>query len=639
MFCEKCGTQLQPSEKFCPNCGAPAPVSAVPPVQGTSGGQQGGGQPDLHTMAQSAEKIAAAGVEGAKKMTAAGIEGAKNLTAAGIEGAKNLAQKGKDLAESAGAGKKFPKKALIGIGGAVVGVAVLGVVAAAAAPALRRTFSSPESYYRYVETQAGKELAENLGTVYGRMLERSKNLFNTSAEFSLSVEIGDAGQDLLSLAGLAGVDLSFLESVGVSGGVDLHENLLGAELAATLNKDKLISVRGLMDVAEGTAYAQVPELADTYLGAELEDYEEFADLWEDARDDVDSVLEALPSQAKIEKLITRYLSVALEAVEDVEKEKDTIKAEGVEQKVTALTVSLDADTVADMLDAVLAEAEDDEDLEDLIVNLAEAAGADGDDAFDGFLEELEYLQDDVAEYGEDIEMVVYVDGEGEIVGRELSVEEGDLIFLMPQKGKDFGFELSLEADRQSVSLVGSGKRSGDRIDGEFSLEYNGAALVEMTADGLDLAAMKQGLPNGKLTVGLGGGVNKVLGLAGMTDYGFAADFVKDIKVTLDMESSDNSQSLQVMAVEGKESIGGLKLTASLKGASSLNAPSEKSVVFVEDERDLEDWMEEIDWEKFVDHLSSTDLPRSITRPLEGMVEYLEDGDIEGLLYDYLYYYY
>lgn len=585
MFCDKCGTQLQDFVKFCPKCGAPVPVS---------------------------EDVAPAEMNQAASQSAA------------TQG-------------------KQPKKMMpFLIAGAAIAVVLIVVVANAAniGNFFRRTFSSPEKYYQYVEGKEAEELASIVGDWYKLYFLDRKDDMNSASNAAVEVELDEAGQELLELAGLGGVDLSWLKSASLSGELAINGERFNLNLTSALNKTSVLSFFMTVDLGEGEAYLQIPELTDKYIGMDLEDtmgytYDELSDSWKDLMESYEDFFDSLTGQAELEKLFDKYLKIALGCVEDVNKETRTLEVEGVEQKCTALEVTIDSRTLADMLGAILEEAEDDQALKKLIVDLTEVVDEDDDDIYDDFMDELEYLQNSLnsSQGGEKMVMTVYVGSKGNVVGREIEIDGDTFSMLMPQKGKSFGYELSLTEGRQSISLTGSGKRSGDKIDGDFRLRYTGATILEITTDDLDLATLKKGQLNGSMEVSIGSGIGTVVGTVP------GASMIQDMRFSLTAKSSDKSSEYKFGLIYDDDSLGYITVSGGSKRSSGINIPNEKDVYFMEDVQNLVYWAQEINWDRFVANLEKANLPRSATRAVESFGQALQDGGLEDMLSYLLWNYY
>lgn len=623
MFCEKCGSQLLDSDKFCPKCGAPVSTEKN---SGSSEGTKQDAQAPAHGTEPTGQ-LEPAGQGAADK--ASGLAAAKELAKAGLEGAKKLTGNSKAV------------YAIIAV--AAVLLLVIIVNFASINNMIRSAISSPEKYYQYVEKKNAEELSSVMGDIYRLYVLDATDTSGRTYNTSLSLELGESGQELLQLAGLAGVDLSWFNSATLNAGLTVKDDKIGMELSALANKDNILSFVMAMDIMGGEAFFQIPEATNTYIGLDLKKVMGSSQLrnmqnqWEEMMESLEESHGALPSKAKLEKQLKKYMGIALDCVEDVNKKSRTLKVEGVDQNCILLNVTIDVDTLEDIFEAILEEAEDDGDLEELFIDLGDAIGVDGRDAYDELLEDLEYYTDNMRRYygNFEIEMSVYVDGKGKVVGREIKLGDATVSMLMPQKGSKFGYEFSIEDRRDTLSLTGSGKRSGDKIDGDFRLRYNGTPILDITTDDLDLKSLKRGQLNGDLEIGMGSGIGTVLGYRGLS-------IVQDMRFGLAAKTSDDSFRYRLSIVDDDEDMGAVTVSAERKNASSVKIPSDRNVVFVEDERDFEEWADSIDWDKLISNLEKTDLPRSVTRTIEKIGNAMEKGrldDVEDILDDALWYWY
>lgn len=642
MFCEKCGTQLQDSDKFCPMCGTPVPSGTTTSGNNMSDAQNGqtqansGGTSGLSSSDSPAAGKGIAGFEQSKKLAEAGLESAKKLTEAGIEGAKKLTEKGMEIAKSADKGDDSKKKMIIPVAIAAAAAVVVLLVVVANFSRLNnfvhRTFSSPEKYYQFVEKKNVDELSSVISDIYNLYFLNQKDAFDSTYSAGLSLQLGKSGQDLLELAGVAGVDLSWFESASFNGGFTVKGDRVGVNLSTAMNKNDILSLVMAMDIEEGELFLQIPEMTDTYIGFDAKEFmtsseiNEMLDEWEEAKEKFNDTFDALPSKGKLEKLLKKYTRIALGCVDDVDKKSRNLKVEGVEQSCTLLKITLDADTLEDVLKAILDEAEGDKDLEDLFIDIGDALGENGGHMYDDLIDSLQDIQKNIRYLsGSKLVMSVYVDGKGNVVGREIEIDGTTVALLMPQKGSKFGYEFSVKDRRNNIALTGSGKRSGDKIDGEFRLRYAGTSILDITTDNLDLKTLKRGQLNGKLEVGVGSGIGTVLGsVSGLS-------ILQDMKIGITAKTSADSYSYSISLVHDGDDLGTVAVSAERKRASNIKIPSGKNVVFVEEERDLEDWVETVNWDKVVNRLEKAGLPRSVTRAVDDFGDAIEDDGLDDVL--------
>ncbi len=630
MFCKKCGSEINDGAAFCPKCGA-----TLKTANQTVPEQKNQPIPPIMSMPGINAGNTAQGTSGGSGSKMDGT--AKAVT----DALGNVAEKGKAfLGKIGGSGSD-------GQNGSTKKVLLIACIAAAAVLVLlvangarinnflHRTFSSPEKYYQFVEKKTVEELAEHAGYWYDSYVLDSLNFYNKSVEGELALELGEDGQEFVGLLGLAGVDVSWLESMVIGVDTAVKDDTVAVGSFLSLNGSDILSGNLKMDMKKGVAYFQIPELNKTYLGIDMaeEGYGSYdSDLLAEFQEVNRKMLRAYPDQAKVEKLLKRYMLLALECVDDVSKSKEVLKVEGIEQKCTVLKVTLDADTLQDMAEAVLTEMRDDKEIKAIMKSVLEASSeavdenVDFDDAYEEFqdmiddmLDELEYLS-----YLEsDVVMKVYVDGKGEIKGRSIDLGYASVRSLMPEKGNKFGYEFSGEVYGMTVKLTGSGKTSGDKISGDFQVKYNGASLIEIVTKKLDIEELKDGRMNGRIEVKAASKIGSIIGsVPGLS-------IIEEMQINMDFESSKNASSCKIGFVYEDQDIGSLAVSIKTGNGSKATIPSGNNTIMMEDEDDLERWLEGVKLNNLINSLKKADIPSKITDSLDG-VEDLED------LYDALY---
>ncbi len=614
MFCKKCGTSIGEGERFCPNCGEP--VSSVNAAKA----------PNIPNMPAG----------GAQNQAIPPITYRPDENNTAQEDKKNY--------------KKWP----IFVGVAAAAVVVIAVVLLNFARInnfVHKTFSSPEKYYQYVETKATKEMAENTAACYETMILNSLNFYDKSVEGELKAELDEEGQELLGLLGLAGIDVSWIENVSVRGGSSIKGNTVFAEGGLNLNDTDVLTGKVILDAEKECLYAQIPELNKKYLGinaGEDEDFEEMLEMFPQMQQSNKESIDAMPDRRDMEKLINRYASIALSCVDDVSKEKDVLSVDDVSQKCTKLKITIDTETFCDMMEAVLEEMKDDKDIKKIVIEAAKAndentkmllgESVDAEEVYEMFQEEIEYYLedlDDIRDYDADekIVMQVYVDSKGQIKGRTIKFGDLKISVLAPAKGGKIGYELSVKEDGESIELSGMGKKSGDTVTGDFDLKYNGTALINITTKKLNVEDMKKGLLNGQITVRASSTIGRVLGtVSGLS-------ILEDISMTMDFSSSEKQYSCKVRIDYDDKAVASISAFVKSGKGTEASVPGKDSVVMIDDYEDtdaLEEWLEELDLNKFVSNLDKAGVPDEYTDELEEIADSMDD--FENFL-EYMYYYY
>ena len=305
MFCNKCGLPLKDNETVCPNCGTE--------------------------------------VKKEEMITKNNQNEADNVTAQ--ENAPAPAKK-----------KKVRIGLLAGIGVCVAAVLLLVLNFSAITHTVRRTITSPASYYRYVEKQNTIKAAQNLVTsAYAQSPEDWGDFY---ANTTTTIELNDYVLNLVSaLTGLD--DLDWLQYIGLNASVNMQNDRMQTDMAlmlgeeAMLSASPLISMSMLHDAPGEMIYMQVPELSSHYIGMKAENVEEEAPSMQD-------MYEILPNAQEINTLVERYFRIFFSHIEQVEKSKEVLQTEGLTKEVYALSAVIDAEALKTALLEIIAEAKQDE---------------------------------------------------------------------------------------------------------------------------------------------------------------------------------------------------------------------------------------------------------------------------------------
>lgn len=585
MFCEKCGSPIEEGSKFCEKCGSRVEPAAT---EGTAETQE------LKEAVQE-PKVAENVGETKEPKVAEEVE---------------AVQESKTEASKSEKPKKGGKKFII-IGAVAVVVLVLLFSSSSLAHFFMSNFASPEKYYQYIAKQQAEEVIDTYMVYYENYVLDLLSITDKSMEADVTVELGEDMQDLL---GYAGVDLSWLDNVTL--GVNANAKNLGISggLELAVNKTDVLSVNAIMDCNEEEVYLQIPELNKTYLGASFSDLGiEFDDeYWEM----FESISKYMPASKDLDKLLTKYAEIALECIEDVEKDKETLKAEGISQKCTALEVTIDSDTLQDMLEAVLEEMSEDKDLEDLVKKTLEVseefdADLDVDDAYDEFLDLIDEMLDDIDDVDmgdEEIVMTLYVNSKGEVIGSEMEMTGMTVSYAMPKQGSKFGFEYVIEYsdyyDEVKISIEGSGKESGSKLSGEFEVKVDTYSVLDVVVEDYDVDKAKKGELVGSFTISPSKSLETLLSAMGTSSYysSYIASMLEDYSVTIDSDMDADGGSMAISVNDGKDML--VKLSVNMKEGkgSKISTPSSKNVLDLTDSDDLEDWIDDIDWDSLLDKL-------------------------------------
>ncbi len=655
MFCGECGSPLNDTDKFCAKCGAkvelPPATEAVPEETPAAETLAGAAPSEAVSEETPVEETPA----GAAPSEAVSAETPTEETPAEAPVKEYLAPAVPEEPVKKPRREKKPKKekepgekkklsagkiVFLSIGIVLVLLLVLVVLNASSLDNfVHKNFSSPEKYYQWVEKQTAKKWAASISGAFDVGAADTANAGNTSASGELSFELGDGASALLDMAGLTGVNLAWLEQAGITIDTVSDDNRVDGSIGLSINKSNVLSCKVVMDMEEPLVYFQVPELAAKWMGFREDALEDLLGLdsyyWDsllEAQEMNASLISAYPDAATVEKLAEKYLNLAFGCMDDVKKDSKTLKAGGVSQKCTSLKVTIDEDTLEELSGKIMDEMEEDKELREMFDAMAEAydQDMDADDLYEDFLDMMNDALDELAytvSYG-DIIMTVWVDDKGVIRGRSIECEDSydsvKVQILTPDKGAAFGYEMLVEADEESILIDGSGKKSGNSMNGEFQLEYDGNSLLELVVKDFDTESASRGLINGTFEIVPADGIRDAL------DNAMGASLLKDLQFTLVSRMEAQSVSVEIEVKYDKDYLGKIIMNYSSGEGEEVSFPSDADVLYIESESDLTDWIWEIDYEGFLSQLQNANLPSYIIDALE---------DPEGLLYDLMWYFY
>ena len=422
MKCSKCGSDLRPGAKFCPQCGTVVEAAGA---------------------AEDRERTAAPEAGTAGPQAAASVGGA------------------------APTGGKRRGLGLI-VMAAVVVVALVAVIAVAAGA----LFSSPQDKVEKAfdkTASAYAELDEAMGLPDLTQLAEQQSMTQR-----LSLELASINEQL------TGMDLSALKGLGlrVDTDYDLPARKLAAEVAAYWGTDELISAWLLLE--DNGLYLSVPQIADdvygvdtTTMGADLaaltgEDMVEtlgfnFFDL-------IDLATPAPETTQEMEQALDQAARDLLEAMEVEKAGSETIDVNGKNIKANAFDILIPQEAMEDYADALL-DAAQTVDYMDLYEELLEAMGMPkelidsamssmgGDPYREMFRQTSDGIGAVLDELG-DLELTAYLsDGHlAALVYDDHGLEVGLYLGGGERYVDDLSLEISVDGDR--ILLESSGDHSG-----------------------------------------------------------------------------------------------------------------------------------------------------------------------------------
>ncbi len=540
---------------------------------------------------------------------------------------------------------KWVSKAVLAV--FVVAVAVLAANGAKLANSYHRNFSTPEEYYRWVERKTIRKSAGILAEHYeNRLLEYLHRYdSHTSSEFRL--ELGDAGRAMMERAGM---EPWFWESA-LTWDSTCKDSVLQNFLELEMGGQKLLTLDAIIDIRDEAVYLSFPGLTKTYLAVDtgerrfVEGFESVFGMEPAEYIGTLELLEAFynqcPDKKQVEALANRYLELLLNNIDDVRiRTGKTVRVGSVAQTCTTLEIYLDKNDIQDILSEFLGELQEDPEIEDLLIqlyNMADELGLDlgsyrdADKFYEAFQDRIEVFLDDMdyyITYHNELDMTVYVDDKGQIIGRSLefpnSWEEVSISYMHPRRGSRFGYRGSITADGVEWSLSGSGKYSWNKIDGSFTTKYDGSGIIDIEVQDFNTKSLKEGYLNGSFTVSASSDLIRSV------DLEFIRSYLSDTKLVFDISTKKSSQKCSIELIEGKESWGTLTFSAKSGAGKKISVPSTKKAIFVDNSQALEDWWNTLEWDGLIKKMDKAGAPSEALDAVEQLKEMDMDEIMEEL---------
>ncbi len=588
MFCEKCGKPIEEGAAFCTGCGTP-----VKPAEAVEEAAVVESTPVEETVVE--ESVEQAPVEETAVEAATGE--AQGFVVTPPADAQETVFND-PTAEENPKKKKLGKKFWIWLSSAVVAIGLILAIIfnfSWIKGNFIKWFGSDADYYKFVEEQNISSATDDVFDLYAKLYDALTG-GKVGSSGSLEFMVGD-GADIISEK--IGFDLSDFDGMKIDWNLASNDSKYNIELGFGQDGKDVISAQALADLNKGEAFVKVPQIGNEYLYADISDVLG-SDGYNAYKDVTKNIKDILPEPKKLEKFVNRYIDTALDAIpkDDVKHEGKKVTVNGVTQKLTKITVKIDENTVCKMLEAVMKEAIDDkvlkEYLEDAFSNISEFVGADDIDVWDELTDALEEGLDelDPDKIGEfDIELVTYVNGSHEIVGREISVNDEEIMyFVTVQKGKN----VATVFETGDIVMEGKFTESGKGLNGKMSVEVqNGEEAMEVATFTYENVNQKKQTgkfiiePSQELMTQFASEFSSEL-----SELGVSADQISAfLKPALVVELGKDTTAI---SIENNGSlVFGFKLTAKSQDKVKINMPSKDDAIDVTDSDALQEWASDL----------------------------------------------
>jgi len=209
---------------------------------------------------------------------------------------------------------------------------------------------------------------------------------------------------------------------------------------------------------------------------------------------------------------------------------------------------------------------------------------------------------------------VWVNNAGDIIGMEIELEEGKFSFLAPENGKKNALEIKLEAAGTKIVFSGSGVKSGDKLNGKYTLKAMNMNIVEIALIDYDTKTAENGYLNGAIEITPAKDIVSMI-TSGMDD---APDSIKSIlsselKLRLDFQSSEKTVNFGISLLSDNKSLIKLSMNTEAKQKTSIKLPS--NAVDAEDIENPEDILSVSGTAGFFEKFVEAGVPRDLVDSL------------------------
>jgi hypothetical protein len=324
---------------------------------------------------------------------------------------------------------------------------------------------SPDEYYAYVEKKSMEasieKLTPSLNVNQDIAYEMSMDVTydRETVDSLLQTALGTGIGDIESMIGIPLERLS-MDGIVASKNGDMYESF-----GLSLNQVDIVTFEILMNTLNQEFFMRIPELSPAYLRQSL-DTGEF---------DSEKYTEQLKllTPERTADFLKRYTNIIADNMNEVELSKnEEVSVDALTANCTKLSITVDNESLYDITSAILKEAKEDEYIYDLLP-LFEVSESEFKDAVDEAQDSLKDSLESEMSDDSSLEMNVYVNDRGEIIGRDFEVEEdGNSLgsFGYMNLGKNNSNEFSLYYEDMDGNKILEGNGTQTKKDGAYTGE-------------------------------------------------------------------------------------------------------------------------------------------------------------------------
>lgn len=449
---------------------------------------------------------------------------------------------------------------------------------------------SSSEYYAYIEQKNLDTQIDTFTKYYGKSLDYYKD--GLSTENNLTFTISPEFAMMMGLTEIKPISAQFESST--------KKGLSNFSGALSYDNKALASLEMLFDMNTYDYYFKVPELSSAYLLMSIKNIMEAETIvdtefdYTEYMNNISALLDGgLLSEETLNIMLKKYSSDVYHNIKTVEIEKNAeVTASNITSSYHKIAVTMTDKDLYNIAMAVLEDAKADKDLVKILVALQVLAENEYNEAIETAINDLKANEATLTNEPM-LSMILYVDGNGNIMGREFNaIDDSNTSFgyTTTKNGTDIGFDVWFKENDTNVFQItadGTTNKDGFTGDSVIAVNYYDEFYGETTATKLNVALenvkMENNYLDGKFTL--------------------TADALLGMEIVAEFKAADKQQDMNLKMMAGGVETMGFQLTSKEVPFKEVKMPSSDEQVF-DMTNEMESYMGTADLEGFMTNIQN-----------------------------------
>ena len=486
--------------------------------------------------------------------------------------------------------------------------------------------------YKEAEKEALNRLTKALPESWDEYLSQYEKGVNGS-QCNITLKVEDTGRALVG-ALMGGTDVSWLQNIRLDSNVSIKDGVEAVVSSVLLNDSQICDFNVFVDLANLMQYIQIPELSEAYITAPISsdtedtsaEAQEFLSTYMTALSDISSML---PDSKTVTTLLDRYGNLIIDNVEEGASVEESLSVDGISESCTAYEGLISEKALTAMTENVLTSAKDDAEIKGLFEQWSDPS--DGEKQYQEFQTAIESALGSIHADGSASEEAllsskIWVNTEGQIVGRQIGVEDeetNDIVPIFtwkaPSSNDTSALFIDISADGSSLTLTGSGKTADGLLNGNFVLAVDGTETVDINVENLETKPEKPGYYNGTFNLTFPTSSETASNETTESAANPLAGFGAVLKLTSD--ASTETSSLDLTVTTSGAALATLSITGKYSDGVEIPdlASLDKTYDASSDEA-MTEYLTDVNWDTFISNAKAAGLPDELASQLEAVLK-------------------